>query len=1343
MRIQCPHCPAVYELDDGRVPPAGLSIKCPKCKSGFTVHRPEDGSRMARTLPAKVPLPGTAKAKDGAPAAPRKTQPAMAAQSPQTSSGPVIALPGTSQKPPASVAAAPRATSATVIPLPGTQPAQKPVPVAKRPATQTAIQKQAALVPPPSEETPTEQIDDAIPLPGLDAPLATPPSTRREIPAIELPEMPDFEPAPARRSQTPAPKDGPVALPGARKDETPAPAPPVQRSWTPAPGAQRSRTPAPVAQPSLTPEHGEQVPLPGAQNETSAPMLWSNTPAPAPQVHEAPPVQSASQEGALPLPGLDIDGPEMGAPVRATPAPVRRAATPVHNDLLPDLDLPAPAATPASVAPRRPTPRAAFKLPDEDTALAPKVTSDDDDTALTPKVGVDDTALAPKAGLDPLDFASPQEGHIPDPSGLDFELARPTPVSSSPASSRTEAPPEDDFRLPTPEPERVATPPARMAAANHDSLEIDEPPRTGRTRVPPVIAPRAPPALRPAAKWEREAAEGKAKPKAAFPKFGTVFRNPVLVIGTVLAIAVATVFYFGIRAGSTPAGYFWTGKLLKRGHGGGGAISQAMQKAEEKLGRGTFLSDREALATAAQLLASAPEDDEARAFFVLCASELKLNHGQSGADWDRAKVLVDKIKGSGASRDRARGAYALAGGDPVKARQLLAPLEGRDVESSWLYALALSRTGDLVRASQVLDGAIKAHPLPKLLVLRGTIAKQRNTPDAAQYFEKALAANPDDGAALIELADLKLKAGDAAAAGQFLDKALALAATEPKKLDAGEEARARMLRAKLFLARHDTKEAEVSFERAVQLDPGSAEIHAAYGAFLLQRHDFEKAHKQLESAVSLDAANGTYLGDLAAADLGLNHPYDADKRIDEAIKKDPQNAHLYYLKGQAFEAFAKPLDATKAYQDALAKKPGSVEAIVAQGMVLLRASKKTEAKAKFDTALAAKDRTLSEEVAIGELALALGAVPAQKEAAAQAKEDAAAQAKEAFTQAKEAFTRALQMDPTDPQAHGGLGRAYSALGDLPSAKTELEAALRQVDSDAVLHYEYGSLRRRLGDLPGAIESLQKAVQLNDKDARFRSRLGAAYVDHGDFQKGENELRQARLSDPSNGEAVFYLARALAGEGKLAEALDNMQKAVEVSPENSEYVYNLGLLYERAQQIQNAVESFRKTIAIDSKDVDAYEHLGRNLVIENRFLEAVKAFQAGVTLDPKRSRLLSEAADAQQQAGDLDGAIASYQRSLAQDPSQPGVWSKLAIAYKDKGCAGCKNKAIEALLSAEKVDAKDWVAHRELGYLYKDDGKRQPAIEQFRKYLVLRPDAPDVETIRDEVYYLQEESRRSP
>jgi tetratricopeptide (TPR) repeat protein len=295
----------------------------------------------------------------------------------------------------------------------------------------------------------------------------------------------------------------------------------------------------------------------------------------------------------------------------------------------------------------------------------------------------------------------------------------------------------------------------------------------------------------------------------------------------------------------------------------------------------------------------------------------------------------------------------------------------------------------------------------------------------------------------------------------------------------------------------------------------------------------------------------------------------------------------------------------------------------------------------------------------------------------------------------------------------------------------------------VLHFEYGSLLRRIGDAQGALSALQRAVQLDSKDPRFRSRLGALLVERKEYEKAEAELRQARLGNDRYAETWFSLARALSGQGKLSEAIDNIRRAVEIEPDNPEYLYFLGLIYEQGQQIQDAVESFQKSIAKNPKNADAYEHLGQNLNMQNRFLEAVTAFKKAAGLDPTRARLWAQIADSQQQAGDLDGAIGSYQKSLAQDPNQPGVWSRLGIAYKDRGCTGCKNRAIEALKRAEVVDPKDWVAHHELGYLYKDDGRRAEAIAQFRKYLNLRPDAGDMETVRDDIYFLQEESRRTP
>src|SRR5216683_1755103 len=633
-----------------------------------------------------------------------------------------------------------------------------------------------------------------------------------------------------------------------------------------------------------------------------------------------------------------------------------------------------------------------------------------------------------------------------------------------------------------------------------------------------------------------------------------------------------------------------------------------------------------------------------------------------------------------------------------------------------------SAPNDVDRAAQVLDQALKRQsaPSPKLLIARGIAAKAQGAPaNAAGFFEKALAVQPEHGRALVELADVKLLQNDPQQAAQLLDKALAEGAR--KTLDASEEARAAMLRGRLLVSQHHAKDAEVAFERAVQLDPNSAEVHAVYGSFRLQRREYDKAQKQLEAALVLDPANPRVLADLARAYLGTNRLLEADKRIQEALAKAPSDPMVLYAQGKVAEAIGKQEDAYKAYDKALQKKPDLAEALLAQGSIWFSRGDKQKARDKLEAVLKTPARTPRQEEAAGDLALDLG---------------------DGRT-GKECYERALKLDPEDPQAHSGLGRAFAAVGDLPAARAELEAALRQVDTDPLLHYEYGSLLRRIGDSQGALSAVQRAVQLDPKDYRFRSRLGALLVERREYEKAEAELRQARLGNDRYGETWFNLARALAGQGKLGEAIDTMRRAVELEPANADYLYFQGLVFEQGQQVQDAVESFQKSIAKSPRNADAYEHLGQNLNVQNRFVEAVTAFKKAAEIDPSRARLWTQIGDSQQQARDLDAAIASYQKSLAQDPNQPGVWSKLGIAYKDRGCAGCKSRAIEALKRAEIVDPKDWVAHHELGYLYKDDGRRAEAIAQFRKYLNLRPDAGDVETVKDDIYYLQEQSRRAP
>src|SRR5205085_2057010 len=104
----------VYELDESRIPAAGLSIKCPKCATPFTVAKPKPGAAGAA-----VPLPSTGGARPSPRGATNQSSPGVPR--------PAVPLPGNqaSARPPGSpgaIAAPPGG------PAPGRPPGAVPLP---------------------------------------------------------------------------------------------------------------------------------------------------------------------------------------------------------------------------------------------------------------------------------------------------------------------------------------------------------------------------------------------------------------------------------------------------------------------------------------------------------------------------------------------------------------------------------------------------------------------------------------------------------------------------------------------------------------------------------------------------------------------------------------------------------------------------------------------------------------------------------------------------------------------------------------------------------------------------------------------------------------------------------------------------------------------------------------------------------------------------------------------------------------------------------------------------------------------------------------------------------------
>ena len=1141
--------------------------------------------------------------------------------------------------------------------------------------------------------------------------------------AVPLPGLAAPPPAVAARTDGAAPADSlavpdAVPLPGfvdAGLDFSfppPEGLPPQQPGAVPLPGHDGAR---------LAPTRARAVPLPGGDGAQVVPTLDEAVPLPGDGF--ATGASPRFDPTAIPLPGHD-DG---GAPAAST-VQSQAARDPFGLDDLAD----------DTVLDARPpllsrTAQLAMPPPPPPPSMPP------------PSADADPFALVDTAFDEPPARSARQPAILPDDGGLNFDFVEaPTQSALRPASATSVPLPGSRELLDFVEDRPAAAPPPSTTAgagAERAAAKKRAPPVMGNLPPPPMLSrsvaqeepePLLPPepGARPAKKKSAGKPPGellRARLGPAFELFQATAKRPARVAVALLGTALIVLIVLGVRAASTPAGPFWRNRLFAPS-ATSAATAKVLAVGRERLAEGSFAGAREALGAAASLLSSAPADEEAKAFFLLCASELRFSYGQVGADWDRAPRVLSSMKGTGPAQQRARGAYALASGDVASARSLLSALgeqHDADVESVWLYAQTLVRAGEAPHAAQVLDNALVTHALGKLLLARGLVeVKRGKLADAASWFEKVLAGAPDNGRALIELADVKLASGDVIAAAALIDRALAPEVR--KTLDATEEARANMLRGRLLAQQHDSKGAELAFETAVTLDPSSVAIRAAYGSFRLRHRDYDKAAKQFDVALAAGEVPADVLGEAALAFIGVNRWVDADKRANEAVAKEGNSAHLIYVQGKVAEVLGKADEAGKLYDKALAKQPDLAEALIAKGLLAIGQGDKVLAQANLDLAMKTPEagKSAADHEGIGDLWLSLGGT-------------------EAAAKAKDAFAVALRLDPEDPQAHAGLGRALAALNDFKGARAELEDALRRTDTDASMYYQYGSLLRTIGESDNALAALQKAVALDGKDARYHARLGALLVDRGEFDKAEEQLKNATLSNDKLGDGWFFLARALAGEKKLAEAVDTMKRAVELEPDNAQYLYYLGLIYEQGQQVQDAIDSLTKSIAHDAKNPDAFEHLGQDFTVENRYTEAVSAFRKAAQLDPGRARLLALLGDSMQQAGDVDGAIENFTRAVRQNPKLPGVWSKLGVAFRDKGCTGCKTRAIDALTKATEVDPKDTVAWHELGYLYKDDSKRAESIAAFRKYLEFKPDAVDAETVKDEIYYLQEESQRAP
>jgi superkiller protein 3 len=221
-------------------------------------------------------------------------------------------------------------------------------------------------------------------------------------------------------------------------------------------------------------------------------------------------------------------------------------------------------------------------------------------------------------------------------------------------------------------------------------------------------------------------------------------------------------------------------------------------------------------------------------------------------------------------------------------------------------------------------------------------------------------------------------------------------------------------------------------------------------------------------------------------------------------------------------------------------------------------------------------------------------------------------------------------------------------------------------------------------------------------------------------------RMERAASPTRSLRAFeYFVRGrLAAERGVAEgreqAVDLLSRAIEIDASFAVGQYTLGTVHQALGNRWKAQALFRAATQLDSTYAEPFKALGDLYLSQPRrlFDQAIEHYARAIDLRPHYADAHVGLGDARAAKGDVDGAVAAYQRALAFNALSPRVHMSLGKIYY--GEKGLYYEAVTAYRKAIELDPDSIDARMGLGEVYEDKGLYKEAVEEYRKVIEREP-----------------------
>lgn len=531
----------------------------------------------------------------------------------------------------------------------------------------------------------------------------------------------------------------------------------------------------------------------------------------------------------------------------------------------------------------------------------------------------------------------------------------------------------------------------------------------------------------------------------------------------------------------------------------------------------------------------------------------------------------------------------------------------RDADALGGLGLVRQRQGRLGDADALLRQAIKQGNASRwqsalaanrywVLLDEAAQAREAGSPDKArELLQKAIAANPREIQAHLNLADLQASQGQFERAETTYRHALSLDANHPDALGGLVSVLAQSGRVGEAQRLIDNL-SDIQRQRLGDLRKLRAAIASGQAKDFERRGDLASARKSLEEAVRNDPQNPWTRSDLAEVYLKTDAPHKARQLMDELVQANPDKPEALYA-GALFasrqEQWSKarqlleriPAGQRSAAMNSLGDEL-DLRLLAAQASALVKEGKRSQAIRLLQ---GAENRIPSKPDLYAALANAYIDIGKADRAVTMLR-SAIAQSSKPTPALRITYASALLKAGKDME----VSEILREVRGLP-----LKPAEQRAYDDLLFQYtvRQADLLREKGDLVAAYDTLAPALAQRPDDAQAVSSLARMYLDNRNPQKAVDLYQPLLASQPDSADVQMGAALAFQQNGQSSQAEHAIERGLELAPENPQVLSTAAAWYRSQGKLAKAQKLYAQ--ALDLQDP-------REELIDNPFGQAIAA-----------------------------------------------------------------------------------------------------------------------------------------